>query len=317
MIYQLPPRDDQAVILLYHGVTREDSQGIENFSGKHIDADVFDKQMAWVAQNTAPVSLRGLSSRLLSGEPLPPRSIAVTFDDSYRNLVTTALPILKRHRVPATFFITTGFVETARRYWTDKVEHIINMAEAHEVKLALSPNDAPSTFDLGTPEKRVNAVIEIKSAMKALPPEERDATLTALSENLPETGHSSPVPNYDNLSWDEVRELDTGDDYDVGGHSANHEILSYLEETDCVHELKTCIAALEDNLGHKIDLFSYPEGQESHYNSSVIKALKAFGISICPSAIFGYNQSGDDPFHLRRVMVGFMGTPFPWDYANS
>ena len=152
MTHLLSPRDDQAVILLYHGVSQTTSWGIENFSGKHIDADIFEKQMEWIARNATPLSLREISDILLSGEMLPPRSVAVTFDDSYRNNCTTALPILKCHGVPATFFVNTGFVGSERRYWTDKVEHAINSAIETRLDLVLSKNGPLTMFNLSNSE---------------------------------------------------------------------------------------------------------------------------------------------------------------------
>lgn len=306
------PRDDQAVIILYHGVTDHKSVGIENFSGKHIASDVFDRQMAWLADNANPMSLREISMRLMSGKPLPPRSVAITFDDSYKNNATTAAPILKRRGVPATFFVNTGFIGTKRRYWTDKVEHAINAASDATIEIQLSLNEPAKTFDLTSRENRIAAVVAIKAAMKRLAPSERDALLSFLQSKLHANEQAGPVPNYENLTWDDVKMLDAEPGFEVGGHTVSHEILAYLGHNDCEREVVDCLFELEENFGHKVDLFSYPEGQGNHYNDSVIDIIKKAGVVVCPSAISGLNEVGADPFHLRRIMVGFMGTAFPW-----
>jgi peptidoglycan/xylan/chitin deacetylase (PgdA/CDA1 family) len=51
------------------------------------------------------VSLDACAEWLSGLRQLPPRSIAVTFDDAYASVVTTALPVLTRLRVPATVFV--------------------------------------------------------------------------------------------------------------------------------------------------------------------------------------------------------------------
>jgi peptidoglycan/xylan/chitin deacetylase (PgdA/CDA1 family) len=54
------------------------------------------------------VSLDECADWLSGAKPLPPRSIAVTFDDAYANVVSDGLPILLRFRVPATIFAIVG-----------------------------------------------------------------------------------------------------------------------------------------------------------------------------------------------------------------
>jgi peptidoglycan/xylan/chitin deacetylase (PgdA/CDA1 family) len=57
------------------------------------------------------VSLSQLLERLVAGRPLG-GLLAITFDDGYRDNHEIAAPELERRGFPATFFITTGFIET-------------------------------------------------------------------------------------------------------------------------------------------------------------------------------------------------------------
>jgi peptidoglycan/xylan/chitin deacetylase (PgdA/CDA1 family) len=54
-----------------------------------------------------------------AGGPLPPRTVAVTFDDCYRDNLFAAR-LLARYGLPATFFIPTAFVGTNRVFPWDK-----------------------------------------------------------------------------------------------------------------------------------------------------------------------------------------------------
>ena len=125
------------------------------------------------------------------------------------------------------------------------------------------------------------------------------------------------VNNYKNLSVDDVRELHHPPMYEVGGHTVNHEILSYLDDETLGSEVSACIKTLEKITNKTIDLFSYPEGQRNHYDERVIECLKKNGINISPSAIDGF-IGDEDEFNYRRIMVGFLNTKFPFEeYYND
>jgi peptidoglycan/xylan/chitin deacetylase (PgdA/CDA1 family) len=299
-----------ASILLYHGVTTSPSQGVANFSGKHIAADAFECQMRWLADHANPMTLRMMAKKLADGQELPERSVAVTFDDAFKNVHDVALPILKRHGIPATFFISTGFVGRKRNIWADSVEHAVNMSASASISLCLRGEE--HSFSLADDASKIAAIIAIKTVMKKMPPTERYETLALLCKAAGPLNDPADCPNYQNLDWDDVRRLDAPADYEVGGHSVNHEMLSYLDEETLAQEIVGCLQSLANELGHRVDLFSYPEGQAEHYNDRVIDKLKDQGVVVCPSAIDGVNYPGCDPFHLRRQMVGFMGAPFPF-----
>jgi len=57
-----------------------------------------------------------------NGATLPPRCFAITFDDGFENNYSVAAPILKDLHVPATFYITTDFVENNSMSWIDRIE---------------------------------------------------------------------------------------------------------------------------------------------------------------------------------------------------
>ena len=76
---------NKSCILLYHGVTNSKSFGIENYSNKHIQSDEFEKQMKFLKENKKVVSIRDIKKE--------PNSVAITFDDTFKNVRDVALPI--------------------------------------------------------------------------------------------------------------------------------------------------------------------------------------------------------------------------------
>ena len=97
----------------------------------------------------------------------------------------------------------------------------------------------------------------------------------------------------------------------IGGHSLYHDILSSHSQPSMQRDVELSLGLLEHNLNTKIEHYSYPEGQEHHFNKNVVETLQDNGITCSPSAIHGINPIKTDLFYLKRVMVGFMDIPFP------
>jgi peptidoglycan/xylan/chitin deacetylase (PgdA/CDA1 family) len=96
-----PGQRDRVVVLLYHRVS-------DAFRDKvTIGVEQFDQQMRWLADHCRLVSLDALIDGSLPADgPL----VAVTFDDGYRDNYENAAPVLIRHGVPATIFVSTDHV---------------------------------------------------------------------------------------------------------------------------------------------------------------------------------------------------------------
>ena len=72
--------------------------------------EVFERHVQWLKAHCRVVTLAEVVANpntRISGTPL----VAITFDDGYEDNHSYALPILSKHSVPATFFITAGLVD--------------------------------------------------------------------------------------------------------------------------------------------------------------------------------------------------------------
>ena len=226
-------------ILLYHGVTSAQSQGIENFSGKHVLAKEFKKQMEYLSRNQNVVSLRE-GTRLLNQENSDDKDyVCVTFDDTYENMYTDAFPILKEAKVPATFFISTGYIDSQKMFWTDKLENIFNICEPGNY--SIDNEKIKKEFILSEDnllEDKIRSTREVKAVIKKeCTPAQRDKIIEDLSTSLgvPEYENSKNTSNYHNLTSQQIKEISDHELFDIGGHSVNHEILSFLSEEEIKH----------------------------------------------------------------------------------
>jgi peptidoglycan/xylan/chitin deacetylase (PgdA/CDA1 family) len=106
------PPTPGVVVLIYHRVG--------GGSGTEVDLspEAFDEQMAWLAATDRVVSLDDAVAQLAGGDDAAVDAaapdegpIVVTFDDGTADLAEVAAPILVRHRVPATVYLATRFVD--------------------------------------------------------------------------------------------------------------------------------------------------------------------------------------------------------------
>lgn len=97
-----PDPATRRVILSYHSVHPE-----RPFASTK--PDLFRKQLEWLSEHTRVVSLRDVIDGSVSTDGRP--TVALTFDDGYEDNHSYALPILMDLDLPATFFITVGFLE--------------------------------------------------------------------------------------------------------------------------------------------------------------------------------------------------------------
>jgi peptidoglycan/xylan/chitin deacetylase (PgdA/CDA1 family) len=98
------------VVLIYHCVG--------GGSGLEIDlpADRFAAQMEWLASDGRAVTLDDALDLLARPEPPARDPVVVTFDDGPADFADVAVPILAEHRVPATIYLATAFLDEQRPF---------------------------------------------------------------------------------------------------------------------------------------------------------------------------------------------------------
>jgi len=84
----------------------------------------FRHDLEYLKQHYECITLFDLCERLRQNIPLKRRVAVVTFDDGYRDNYTEAVPVLQSLGVPATFFVSTGFMSTERVF-----PHDLELAE--------------------------------------------------------------------------------------------------------------------------------------------------------------------------------------------
>lgn len=93
-------------VLLYHSVNEVPPRGHEFFTVQPREFAAHLESI--VASGIQVVPLRRIALALQDGVALPERSVAISFDDGFTDLLTHAVPALHRHGMPATLFQLSG-----------------------------------------------------------------------------------------------------------------------------------------------------------------------------------------------------------------
>jgi peptidoglycan/xylan/chitin deacetylase (PgdA/CDA1 family) len=259
------------------------------------DALEFETKMRWVRDwfNVVPLS-RAVD--MLRDGTLPPRAMAITFDDGYADNEEIAAPILQRLGLPATFFVSTGFLEGACM-WNDRVIEAVRACAADELDLG--------AWQLGrhaltSAAARVQAIDTLLQSIKHMEPARRQAMCDAITQAA-----GAPAAPRLMMTPDQVRRLhDKG--MDIGAHTVTHPILSRLEPAAARHEMGASKERLQEIVGAPVELFAYPNGVPGRdYGPEHVEMARQCGFRAAVSTAWGAASARSDRHQLPRFT--------PWD----
>lgn len=273
-------------------------------------ADAFARQVRAIRRLGNPVPLAPALDALRNGRPLPPRAVALTFDDGYRDNLEVALPILRRLGVPATFFLVPGYLSRTTRCWWETVAWAVGRSRRPHIEW--NGRELPAA---GAPGWRTTAET-ICGDLKELPHAGRDAAVSELIDRLAPAGSEREVADLF-MDWDDARRLAA--QADVGSHSGEHAILARETADYQRADLAGSRRTLASELGAPVDLLAYPNGTAADFDATTIAAATDAGYLGAVTTIEGVNGRGAPPYELRRFvlsprwdpgMVRFLGRIF-------
>jgi len=308
----------RVIILLYHRVASLESDPHLLSVSPHR----FDEHLAILRRRYKVLSLQDLQQVLLE-DKLPRRGVVVTFDDGYADNLYNAKPLLEKHHVPATMFVSTGAIGYPREFWWDELEHILLHPGTLPQALAVSAGSQHYNQDLDGAETYSNADYQKHRswhAMLAADPTSRHTTYRslcqwmhplpieerqqALTELLDWSGSKpSRRPSHRTLTAEEVPALARGGLVEVGAHTINHHSLASLDVATQKVEIERSKVELETLLGYPVTSFSYPFGTRADYTTEMVDIVKAAGFDIACSNFEGVVQAGCNRFQLPRFVV--------------
>jgi peptidoglycan/xylan/chitin deacetylase (PgdA/CDA1 family) len=247
-----------------------------------------------------PISLSEAAHALRSGAPLPPNAVVVTVDDGYRDFFEIAYPVFAAHKIPATVYLVTGFMDGELWLWTDQLRYSIAKAAARTFEVSL-PDGERIAIDLETQGGRERAVSALSQAAKRMPDAARRGFLEELPHLLGTPVPAEPPAEYAPLTWESVKQM-AANGIEFGAHTCSHPILSRLEtEAALWEEIHGSKRRIEEQIGSPVLHFCYPNGRPQDIGVRAIDCVKRAGYETAVVTAQGFNSRDADLYALKRI----------------
>jgi peptidoglycan/xylan/chitin deacetylase (PgdA/CDA1 family) len=278
----------QLAVFTYHRIGPK----TDNWSLSPFDAQIFKQQIEFFSRNYEIIQLDDLIQRLDQGKSPPPQAVAITFDDGYLDVYSSAFPILAQYHVPATVFLATGYIGSDRLFWWDKVNYILQNTPETSMNLGTY-----GIYSLSSAEDRLLGNTKICEWLKKIDENTKNEIIQTIA-TLGKIGIPEGMGKKLLLSWDQVKEM-SANNISFGAHTVNHPILTNVSLEQARQEIKQSRSDIEDRLQKKVYSFAYPSGC---YNDRIIDLVKDSGyhyaLSVFPNKLL---SRSDNRFALCRI----------------
>jgi peptidoglycan/xylan/chitin deacetylase (PgdA/CDA1 family) len=299
------------LVLTYHrvGAAAESRFDVGVYSA---NADALWKQVRYVRAKFDVLDEARMLEAAGRGFALDRPSVAITFDDGYREDLELTVSILCDARVSAFFFIPSDYIDRPRLPWWDRIALIVKQTRVDQLCL-----EDPRRIRIDVRgQGRDAAIQQLLWLYKTADDFSEHAFFRHLEDRAEVKVHPEIEARELFVSWDQIRRIrDAG--MAIGSHTHNHRLLARLGEADQRDELATSKGRLEAELGRPIETIAYPVGSRASF-SELTKALaREVGYRLGFSFYGGINRPGrTDPLDVCRIPVNW-GDTFPLFRARA
>ncbi len=294
---RLARRRVRGLVLRYHAITPDAREVPYATPEICLPVEAFRLQMAFVKRAYRVVTLDELTDAVAAGRPLPPRAVAITFDDGYADNWTLAHPVLQQLGLPATVYVATGSLAGGPPLWMSSLRALVLLAPGPTLAL---PGLDPVT--LGPPGARGPAARALTRALVPFPDEEKRARIAA--------GAAAAGVDLDRalagvmLGWDEVRAMARAG-WTIGAHTVTHVNVALAAPAVAEAEIAASRDAVADVIRAPVRHFAYPNagGAHRYFSREVADILRRLGFRSGVTSRPGALRPGADPFLLPRLGV--------------
>jgi peptidoglycan/xylan/chitin deacetylase (PgdA/CDA1 family) len=249
----------------------------------------------------------------------PRRFVGLTFDGAYKDLMTSAYPVLANHGVPFAVYVPTGFPDGLGEAWWLALEQVIGQ----EQRISLVIDRKEQRFDIATSSEKYQLYAFLESWMRTLVPADLAFAIKDLCTRY--SVDLAGLSRAASMDWDDLGKLAADPNVTFGSATVNYPVLANLRDADAFREMTMGRAVAQAAFRRDVRHFAFPFGDRASFRRQHVAMAEEAGFASAASAIPGVIQAeGRSNLHalpriawdgrrhsLRAMRVILSGAAFP------
>lgn len=236
------------IIPYYHLVSDDEILHIKHLY-KYKNIRQFKEDLNFLLQNYIPVSLFDAINFLKNNKPLPEKAILLTFDDGFREIHDIVAPILLEKGVPATVFVSSGFIDNE------------NLAYQHKASLLVECFKEATSLNL---RKKINGILakngvnyeDIASGVLSIKYKQKDI-IDEIAQSININFNDYLLKNEPYLTSHQIQRL-IKQGFTIGAHSIDHPLYSLLTLKEQVYQTIESLKHIREKYCLNYGAFAFP-----------------------------------------------------------
>jgi len=211
----------------------------------------------------------------------PRRFVCLTFDGAYKDLMTSAYPVLSQHGVPFTVYVPTAFPDGVGEAWWLALEAVI----ARENRLSLVMDRTEQRFNIANTSEKYLLYDFLEGWMRSLPPPDLSSAIKDLCTRY--SVDLAALSREASMDWADLAELAADPLVTIGSATVNYPILSNLKDPAALREMTMGRAVAQAAFRRDVKHFAYPFGDRASWRRQHVVMAEEAGFASAVSAISG------------------------------
>jgi peptidoglycan/xylan/chitin deacetylase (PgdA/CDA1 family) len=211
----------------------------------------------------------------------PRRFVCLTFDGGYKDVMTSAYPVLSKYGVPFTVYLPTGFPDGLGEAWWLALEAVI----AREDRISLVMDRKEQRFNVRSTLEKYQLYDFLYGWMRSLAPPDLSFAINDLCKRY--SVDLAALTREASLDWEDLARLAADPLVTIASATVNYPVLSHLKDADALREITMGKAVAQAAFRRDVNHFAYPFGDRASWSRQHAGMAEEAGFASAASAISG------------------------------